>query len=164
VKRGFLLLLYGGLLAIAEPAIAHKLQYSLTDMLWRPDRGVLEIEHAIHLDDAMTLLAHLGDPQGHLPPKTQAKLLHYVDSRFVLVAADTIYTLEAVGAKIEGDYLWIYQELEISNLPAAIQVTCEVMQDLFPRQTNQVNLRVGENVRTLHFNREQKLAAFTGLR
>lgn len=161
IRRNVLAIAVGGLVATAMPAIAHKLQYSTTDLLWRPSTGLLEIEHAIHLDDAMTLLAHLGDPQGELPLEVQAKLLLYVEENFSLTVADKVLELEPIGAKIEGDYLWIYQELQLPSLPKAIQVSLSLMQELFPRQTNQVNLRVGDTVRTLHFHRDQKLGVFT---
>ena len=39
----------------------HKMQTTLTEMEWFPDRGTLEVVHSIHLDDVMVLLADLGD-------------------------------------------------------------------------------------------------------
>ena len=142
---------------------AHKLQYSLTDLWWRPNKGVLEVEHSIHLDDAMTLLAHMGDPYGLVSEETQARVLHYVERHFAVVVGDERLDLEPVGAQIEADYLWVYQEYPLPNLPVALQVSCSLLQDLFPKQANQVNLRVADDVLTRHFHRDHQIDVFTGL-
>jgi hypothetical protein len=140
---------------------AHKLQYSLTDLLWRPDKNVLEIEHSIHLDDAMVLLAQLGAPMGDLDIATQARVLLYAEQHFSLSTAGQLRNLEPVGVQIDGDYLWIYQELPMVSYPESPRVECSLLHDVFPAQQNQVNLRIGDSVRTLRFDHSQQDGVFS---
>ena len=140
---------------------AHKIQYSLTDLLWRPDKKILEIEHSIHLDDAMVLLAHLGAPTGELDVPTQARVMLYTEQHFRLTNEGQLRSLEPVGVQIDGDYLWIYQELPMSAYPETPSIECSLLHDVFPAQQNQVNLRIGDSVRTLRFDNSHQDGVFS---
>ncbi len=143
------------LLLATTPGMAHRAHFSLTDMWWRVDRSTLEITHSIHLDDAMVLLASLGAPDGTLDAAMQAKLMHYLERTFSLTSDGNQLELEPIGAQIDGDFLWLYQELKLPRLPDQLQLSCRVMQDFSAEQVNQVNFRVGDEVRTLRLNRER---------
>ncbi len=149
------ILLGACLLLATSPGMAHRAHFSLTDMWWRVDRSTLEITHSIHLDDAMVLLASLGAPDGTLDAAVQAKLMHYLERTFSLTSDGDPLELEPVGAQIEGDFLWLYQELELAKLPDQLQLSCQLMQDFSAEQVNQVNFRVGDEVRTLRLNRDR---------
>jgi len=159
-RRSTLQALSGCLCLGTRAAQAHKLHYSLTELFWRPDSASLEVVHSIHLDDALALLARLGDPNGELPVSTQARLLLYTEQNFQLTLNEQALALDPVGAQIDGDYLWIYQEYPMSDYPAGLQVECTLMHGFSPSQQNQVNLRVGDDVRTLNFHAGLRRAAF----
>jgi uncharacterized protein DUF6702 len=112
------------------------------------------------LDDALTLLATLGDPQGGLDLATQARVLLYTESHFEIVTQGHPLVLDPVGTQIEDDYLWIYQERILPEFPEALQVNCTLLHELFDDQENQVNLRVGEKVQTRRFNTMNSVAVF----
>ncbi len=139
---------------------AHKLHYSLTELFWRQDQTTLEIVHSFHLDDAMTLLTDVDNPSGELPAATQARLLLYAEQHFKLSQAGRRLTLEPVGAQIDGNYLWIYQEHLMPHLPTPLRVECTLMHDVSPRHQNQVNLRIGDAVRTLTFRKGATIGEF----
>jgi len=158
IRRAFLT---GAAAVFSVCAYAHKLQYSLTDLYWRAESGMLEIVHSIHLDDAMSLLARLGAPGGDLDVATEARVMYYIEQHFKLTQGAEHLAPEAVGAQISGDYLWIYQELPMPQYPASLQVECTVLHDLFPAQQNQVNLRIGDYVRTLRFDQSRHVDTFS---
>ncbi len=143
-------------LVLAMPAHGHRANFSLTDLCWWPDRRVLEVTHSIHLDDAMVLLASLGAPDGSLAPEIQARLMLYLGRHFVLTAGERALTLQPIGVRIDGEYLWLYQELKRERLPESLQVRCTLMQDFAAEQTNQVDFRVGDEVKTLRLSRAQQ--------
>ena len=143
-------------LSLTLHAYGHRAEFSLTDMRGQPDRGTLEVTHSIHLDDAMVLLASLGAPDGSLSRATQTQLMLYVDRHFALTAGERTLALDPVGAQMDGDFLWVYQELKLERLPERLQVGCTLMQDFAVGQTNQVDFRVGDDVKTLHFSRERQ--------
>ena len=131
---------------------AHQLNYSYSELHWRVDKQVLEVTHSIHMDDAVVLLAHLGDFQARLDIESQAKLLFYVEQKFSLQLGDEVLQLDPIGAQVDGDNLWIYQEIAMEKFPAGLVVHCTLMQDVFPTQTNQVNFTIGDEVRTGIYN------------
>lgn len=139
-------------------AHAHRLNYSLTELHWRVDRRALEVTHALHLDDALVLLATLDDPRAELSVRAQARLLLYVARHFALFVADKNLLLEPVGAQIDGDYLWIYQEVALTQWPQNLQVHCTLLHELFADQQNQVTLRVGETLSTQLFDAQRTVA------
>ena len=157
--RGLLLTL--AMLCCGPSLLAHQLRYSLTDLTWLPDSGSLQVVHSIHLDDAVELLARLGAADGNLDSAAQARAMLYVEKHFSLRLADEPLELEPVGAQIDGDYLWLYQEMLMPGYPEGLQVHCSILQDLFEDQQNQVNLRVGDDVRTLRFDRKHDNDAFS---
>ena len=146
-------LLGAAALVWALHADAHKLAFSTTDLSWRVDRGTLEVVHAVHLDDAMVLLARLGDPRGEMDPATQARLLLYAERHFGLSREGEPLVLEPVGAQIDGDYLWVYQEYTADQPPDRLSVRCTLLHELFAEQQNQINLRVGDAVRSVRLSR-----------
>ncbi len=148
-------LLVGLVLLSTLPGHAHRAHFSLTDMWWRVDQGTLEITHSIHLDDAMVLLASLGAPDGTLDVAMQAKLMLYLERTFSLTSGGDPLKLEPIGAQIDGDFLWLYQEVQLGRLPDELQLSSRLMQDFSAEQVNQINFRVGDEVRTLRLNRER---------
>lgn len=140
------------LLLVCAPSTAHQLNYSYTELKWRVDKQVLEVTHSIHMDDAVVLLAHLGDFQASLDLQSQAKLLLYVEQNFRLQVGERQLQLDPVGAQVEGDNLWIYQEIVLQKYPSGLIVHCTLMQDVFSSQTNQVNFVVGDEIKTGVYN------------
>ncbi len=84
-----------------------------------------------------------------ITPAVGAELLLYVEQRFKLRINDQLVTLTPVGAEIDGDYLYVYQELVMRNPPMTLAVENRLLHDFFPDQLNLVNWVIGDEVRTL---------------
>ncbi len=141
--------------------LAHTMQFTTTQLRWQVNTHRWEIYHALHLDDAFELLARLGDPYGKLEVATQAKVLHYVEKKFALSVDDRVLSLDPVGTQIEGDFLWIYQQYAMKKLPKIIDVRCQLLHELYPNQQNQINLVVGEMVKSVRTRRGEVLRSFS---
>lgn len=137
---------------LSSGAIAHTLQQATSELVWRADTGLLEISHAFHLDDALYLMADLGHPEGEMTVQLQAKLLLYTEEHFGLAQDGQQLQLEALGAQVVGDFLWVYQEVQLSAPPSTIEVETTMLQAYFPQQRHQINLSIGDHVRTLHLS------------
>ncbi|NOX49654.1 MAG: hypothetical protein GXP16_03850 [Gammaproteobacteria bacterium] len=137
-----------GTWGVTGRALPHTMQFTTTQIRWQVNTRRWEIYHALHLDDAFELLARLGDPYGKLEVETQAKVLRYVEEKFALSLDGQILSLDPVGTQIEGDFLWIYQEYAMKKLPKKIDVRCQLLHELYPNQQNQINLVVGEEVKS----------------
>lgn len=132
-----------------SPVVGHQLNYSTSELEWRLDPSRLAITHAVHLDDAVVLLARLGDFDGRLDAGAEIKLMRYVDDHFDLVIGGEAVPLIAIGAQVDGDRLLIFQEAVLAQVPQTMAVRNTLMQDLFSGHSNQVNFRFGESVQTL---------------
>lgn len=81
----------------------------------RVDQG-FEIVHRMHLADAIELLRGMAPGVKVESIEGQARLALYVEARFQIIDAGG--TLETIGAEIEDDFLLVYQEWRITDLPA----------------------------------------------
>lgn len=147
--------------AVTIPTHAHKLQYSTSELIYRVDDQRLEVIHSIHLDDAIVLLAQLGDLGGTMSLETRARIMLYVEDRFFVSSGEQQISLEPVGAQIEGDALWIYQEATLERPLVNLVVRTTLMHDVFEEQKNQINLIVGDEVRSLELSRDEPVKNFS---
>ena len=145
---------------IALPASAHTLKLSTTEIVWHPENRQMQVTHAIHLDDAMALMADLGSPEGEMTIALQARLMLYLEQRFSLVIGGKPLALEPIGAQLLGDFLWLYQEQDRVPVPHDLQVHIRLLQEYFPDQRHLINLSIGSNTRTLRLNAESPGGSF----
>ena len=145
---------------VLSPAFAHQLRQTETELELRPKLNTADmlITHRIHNDDAMLLLAQLGDARGKLDAAIKAQLLLYAERHFAVRVGDAILTAQPVGAQIDGDYLLIYQQVsDISVHAADMQITVRntLMHDVQSGQSNLVHLIVDGTVQTRYFDGKQ---------
>ena len=150
-------------LVVMQPGLAHKLNYSLTELAWKVDDRVLHVSHSLHLDDAVELLARLGSRDGRLDAEVQARILYYVDQRFKLHSESGTVALHPIGAQYDGDYLWIYQEARLPKLPEQLAVESRILLDYVEQQTNQINLVTGDLVQSMTLDRQRPVGVFDWL-
>ena len=131
---------------LSLPVAGHRLNHSLTEVVWHAPSRALEITHRIHLDDGVLLLARLGSLDAVLDARTMARLLAYVGDRFSLVSEVGDLRLDPVGAEIDGDVLFVYQECAETKPPLALKAANRLLQDYVPTHVNQVNVRIGGRV------------------
>ncbi len=142
------------LLAAAPQALAHRAKAALATVAWNERTSSLEVTHRLHAHDAREALARVTDlPRPDLDTvEARARLGLYVEERFTLAhPGGEALPLELVGAALEGDYVFVFQEAALESPPDALEVRCEVLQDVFPDQVNTVNVELGGPVRTLVF-------------
>lgn len=150
--------LAGGLALMASPAIpvrawAHRLARSETDVRIADD-GAVRVTHVLHLQDAQDALYKAGlierPDLGSL--RARAKLALYTEERFALLVNGVEAPLELVGAEIEGDSVFVYQEGQVGE--GALLVRNSVLRDLMHGQINSVNVVRGGKTVTLEFRRD----------
>ncbi len=140
---------------LARPAFAHRAHSALTTIEWNDRRSILEVTHRLHAHDAEVALADvMGVDRPTLDDlETLARLALYVEPRFALSDANGAeIVLELLGAEAEGLTAFIYQEARLEAAPEILRIRCDFMRDVFSNQTNQVNWRIGEEVRTARFS------------
>jgi hypothetical protein len=165
-RRRFLAAGVAMALCAATSLKAHRLRMAMTTVRWRPDRGLLEITHRLHTGDAELALAGGTPGSGHDDEghhhgrgalsmdnaRQRARIALYVARRFGLIHPDSgPMALNTLGAEVEGDNVFVYQEGALPALPARLQVRNEILTEVFTDQTNHVNVHAGGEVFSLVF-------------
>lgn len=140
------------LLGLAATATAHQLQAALTTIEVNPRSQLVEIVHRFYAHDAEHALAEVAGTEGdiHTDSALQQAFGRYVARHFSLIDAEgTPLEPELVGAEVEGDFLWVYQQLPGEAFDRIARVGHDSLQEVWPDQENRVNLRRDDGVRTL---------------
>jgi hypothetical protein len=129
----------GLLLFAAAQGMAHRGHAVWTDVTWAGDR--FEIVHRMHLADAISANRHMGGRDAIEAPRSLARVALYVEERFHILGPDPADApgsdaagaiLETIGAEIEDDFIFVYQEW-VTTLPAQFPaVDNRVLLDIEP--------------------------------
>lgn len=141
-------------LAIATTA-AHgdRERLSFSTVEWSAPAQSLDVTHRIHLHDAQQALVRAGlltEPD-LVPLINRARLALYVGQQFRIAGEKSDIDLDTLGAEIEGNYVYIYQQAEMDAAPDALYVQCNILRTVFSDQSNHVNVKLSETVQTLTF-------------
>lgn len=146
--------------SISVPAHAHRQRLSVSEVEWNPVTKALGVTHRFHLHDAEKALAAEGlitKPDLH-NLRSQAKLALYIESQFGLKSgSDEEIELSILGAQVEGNNIYIFQEAILETKPESLTVRCEILRSVFPDQRNHVNLRLYTPVKTLTFSGRERI-------
>lgn len=112
-------LLTSAMLLLSTQVQAHRGHGSWTDFVWSVDR--FEITHRIHLADALKLLERIDNEVAIDSMEGMALLAIYVERNFSITAGEGPAALETLGAEIDDDFLYVYQEW-LTPLPEAMPV------------------------------------------
>jgi hypothetical protein len=151
VRRFALAAMLCGLCALAQ---AHRFQSGIAEISFNANSGSIEVVHTYMAHDIEALLAAAGKRQVDLSqPEDEAQLRGYINQHFYLQAANGArLPLKWVGMSANVDSVVVYQELEHASLDQVALVHDAVLSDVLQRQSNTVNVKLGEQVRTLMFD------------
>lgn len=126
-----------GLALCAAVALAHRGHAVWTDIVWNGEG--FEITHRIHLADAIAANRLMGGGDAIEASRSLARVALYVEERFLILAARgtppgsaETPKLHTLGAEIEDDFLFVYQQWQ-GPLPARFPpIDNSVLLDLEP--------------------------------
>jgi len=132
-------------LLIAGSAGAHRGHGVWIELVWASDR--FEITHHLHLQDAQSVLERV-DPGSDLgSPRSLAQLALYVEQHFAVHTDGGVILLETLGAEIEGDFLYVYQEWQTTE-PVLPEFRSQLLTDVLPDAVTWVQIQApGINTR-----------------
>lgn len=144
---------------------AHQQKESYTTVKFNERTNRIEIMQRFYLHDAEHALNRMLDRKADIirDKATQAAFAEYVQQNFGLKDADkNQLPLSYVGFETEGKYLWVYQETPMISSPAGFWVTMTALQEVWPRQTNQVNFEYQGQVKAVRLKQNDgwKFVAF----
>lgn len=146
------ILLLGALVA-PNDLWAHEQRAALTSVLFNDRTGNIEIVHRFYIHDAEHAVRQVIDDNADIlaSDKTQLAFTNYVVDNFKLAGADgQLLDIHTLGYEVEGRYFWIYQELPIQEFDV-MNVVNNALREIWPQQTNTVNIEGRGTVKTLTF-------------
>lgn len=158
-----------GLSVLVGPtAIAHEQAIAITEVTPMAEQqgqpvciaGLCRIEvvHRFSIHDAeSTLLSVLGErPDLTFNPDAQAKFEAYAAQQFAMFEPMTglPIPLSLIGGEVERGFYWVYQEGFAPRALSGLTIRQGALMEVIPRQTNRVNIRLENDVRTLIFARD----------
>ena len=112
----------------------------------------VSIVHVYHLQDAQSALFKIGliDRPDLGSLRARAQLALYTEASFTLAEGGVPIELEIIGAEIQGDSAYVYQQGLIGN--GALSVDARMLRSLLKGQSNSVNIVRGGTTVTLDFS------------
>jgi len=135
------------LLAVLPSSYAHQQKSAVTRILFNPNTGNIEVMHRFFVHDAEHAASVIFGERQTLVESAESRQLFssYVINRFAIDAGlnngSTVeLALEYVGEEIDGQFLWVYQEIaQLDNIQSMTIVNL-ALRDVWPDQTNLVNV------------------------
>ena len=155
LRRAFLNVFVAVTVLAGGGAFAHQQKVALTEILFNARTGNIEVAHRFIMHDAEHAIRTELDIDGDLygSADTQSAFAAYVAERFVIAAPDGVtLPLNLLGAEIKDGYFWVYQETLAPEGINALVVRHDALRDIWPKQVNRVNVKRGDDVRTLIFS------------
>lgn len=148
--------LAGALAFISMKGRAHRARVTLTTIEHNRNTGLLEVVHRLHVHDALGALGRIdaeASPDLSVP-RNQAQIALEVDRYFSLEGSDGPIDLNLLGAELEGDALYVYQEAPLERMPERLTINCALLRRHFADTGNQVNVTFDTGVQSVFFRGE----------
>jgi len=138
----------------AIPARAHLEQTLLTTVAYNSRTHRLEVIHQIYAHDVEHAFGNLVQAEGGLDSlPAQAFVSVELAKSFKLWrrGGDEI-PLALVGAELEAEFFYLYQEADIAEIPESMRVEHGMLRNYWPDMRNYLNVDYGSFIRSLIFS------------
>ncbi len=142
------------LVGMAFGAETHQQRVAITEVLFNPRTGNIEVSHRFFLHDAEHAVRALFTADADIirSEATQQAFADYVTSTFSIQQADgEPLELTLLGHELERQYFWVYQEVPVPDGLESIILQHQSLIGLWPDQLNTVNVERGGEVQTVTF-------------
>jgi hypothetical protein len=147
------ILLFALLICNVMPLQAHIEQTLLTSIALNPRTQRVEIIHQIYAHDVEHAFGNMLQAQGGLDQiPAQAEIAVELSASFRLWndAGEEIL-LSLVGAELEAEFFYIYQEAELSAIPESMRVEHDMLRAYWPDMSNYLNVDYDGQISSLIF-------------
>jgi len=163
LNRAFLLLFAALVVVASSPSYAHQQKTAVTRLLFNSNTGSLEIMHRLFLHDAEHAANVVFGAKQDIIQSADSRALFgsYVVNRFAVAYDDSASLQELtpiyLGEEIDGQYLWVYQEVpdfatRHSGKAMQLRIINSVLRDVWPDQSNLVNVERGGKIESITFS------------
>ena len=147
-----------GILALSV-SHAHQQKTAVTRILFNTNTDNIEVIHRFFVHDAEHAATEVFGQRQTLMESAESRELfsNYVMNRFAIEATfangeHRQLALQYVGEEIDGQFLWVYQEIQQVTDISALTIVNMALRDVWPDQSNLVNIELENKTLSLTFD------------
>ena len=147
-----------GLLMISTGE-AHQQKNAVTRILFNENTGNIEVMHRFFIHDAEHAAGLIFGERQMLAESRESRELFssYVINRFSIEASfregnSEVLGLSYVGEEVDGQFLWVYQEIPAQGDITAFTIVNLTLRDIWSDQSNLVNIERDGRIYSLTFD------------
>ncbi|MEZ5488991.1 MAG: DUF6702 family protein [Gammaproteobacteria bacterium] len=141
------------------PGNAHQQKNAITRVLFNENTGNIEVMHRFFIHDAEHAAGLIFGERQTLAESIESRQLFssYVINRFALGVTYTDgkreeLALDYVGEEVDGQFLWVYQEIPAVDNIAAMTIVSMALRDVWSDQSNLVNIERNDKIYSVTFD------------
>ncbi len=139
---------------------AHPFYVSIFQIDYNSENKSLEISVKIFADDLLFALEKNGEKNIFLGEEkersdTDDLIYSYIISKFGLTVNGEKRIPNFIGKEMEADVVWTYLEIENINELIAIDVSCNLLTEIYPTQSNIIQVNNGKEIKNLLLNKRK---------
>ena len=149
-------------LALATTLLAHQMQVAISTVTFKQNATTIEVIHRFYTHDAEHAMSELNSRRVDIIMYEEIQQQfgqHVVDNFQLLDQHKKVVPLSLVGVELEGHFIWVYQEAELSAAIDKLVVINSSLLDLVPGQVNTVNVECGDQLSSLTTTGDIRVAA-----
>ena len=153
---------FGGILLgllVISTGEAHQQKNAVTRILFNENTGNIEVMHRLFIHDAEHAAGLIFGERQMLAESRESRELFssYVINRFSIEASfregnSEVLGLSYVGEEVDGQFLWVYQEIPAQDDIMAFTIVNLTLRDVWSDQSNLVNIERDGRIYSLTFD------------
>ena len=153
---------FGGILLgllVVSTGEAHQQKNAVTRILFNENTGNIEVMHRFFIHDAEHAAGLIFGERQMLAESRESRELFssYVINRFSIEASfregnSEVLGLSYVGEEVDGQFLWVYQEIPAQDDIMAFTIVNLTLRDVWSDQSNLVNIERDGRIYSLTFD------------
>ena len=153
---------FGGVLLsllLLSTGEAHQQKNAVTRILFNENTGNIEVMHRFFIHDAEHAAGLIFGEQQMLAESRESRELFssYVVNRFSIEASfregnSEVLGLSYVGEEVDGQFLWVYQEIPAQEDITAFTIENLTLRDVWSDQSNLVNIERDGRIYSITFD------------
>ena len=153
---------FGGILLgllVISTGEAHQQKNAVTRILFNENTGNIEVMHRFFIHDAEHAAGLIFGERQMLAESRESRELFssYVINRFSIEASfregnSEVLGLSYVGEEVDGQFLWVYQEIPAQDDITAFTIVNLTLRDVWSDQSNLVNIERDGRIYSLRFD------------
>lgn len=142
------------LLLCSSSLMAHRLMSTISTVKWNPATSTMEVEHRANAHDIEHVFGAALARQGGIESlRGRTWLALQLAAQFELWHSGVdVIPLDLVGAELDQEFLYVYQEAAIDALPDRLTVRNDLLRSGEDEQVNYVNVYFPDGIRSLTFS------------